>query len=142
MIFFFNFPVLSGNFGKQSLKVPYNKNLTLIFGITVFLSQNKIPVDHMIDRKQFLYFKKNGKLHKSFLDTVCGTCQNVTCDVWSQILEYESGNFGVESYTTVTRGRVFVSLPLWVTYYNPGGTLPPGCSECDGSFTTLTLVKS
>jgi hypothetical protein len=51
LIFFFYFLVLSGKFGKQSLR--FCAAITFVFGITVFLYQNKIPVDHMLGRKQF-----------------------------------------------------------------------------------------
>jgi hypothetical protein len=42
---FFAFPVLSGKFGKQSLRVRAAK--TFFFGITVFLYQNKNPEAHL-----------------------------------------------------------------------------------------------
>jgi hypothetical protein len=53
LIVFFAFPVLSGNFGKQSLR--FRAAITFFYGITVLLYQNKIPVDDTIDRKQFLF---------------------------------------------------------------------------------------
>jgi len=42
LIFFFPFPVLSGKFGNQSLKVPRNKNF-LFLSLLAFLYQNQNP---------------------------------------------------------------------------------------------------
>ena len=51
LMLFFAFPVLSGKFGKQSLRSL--AAIYFLFGITAFLYQSNIPVDHAIDRKQF-----------------------------------------------------------------------------------------
>ncbi len=46
--FFFDFLVLSGVFGKQSLR--FRTSITFFFGILIFLYPNKDPVDHMIEQ--------------------------------------------------------------------------------------------
>ena len=64
LIFFFAFPVLSGKFGKQSLRFRAAK--TFFFGITVFLYQNQNPVLHMEDWKQFYASLKPSKSSYEF----------------------------------------------------------------------------
>ena len=51
LIFFFAFPVLSDEFGKQSFRFRAAK--TFFFDITVFLYQDENPMDHMIHGRQF-----------------------------------------------------------------------------------------
>jgi hypothetical protein len=51
LIFFFAFLVLSGKLRKQSLK--FRAAIYFIFGITIFLCQDKNPVDHMIHWRRF-----------------------------------------------------------------------------------------
>ncbi len=51
LIFFFSFPISSGKYGKESLRVREGK--TFFFGISVFLYQNRNPDAHLGLGRQF-----------------------------------------------------------------------------------------
>jgi hypothetical protein len=72
LIFFFAFPLLSGKFGKQSLRSL--AAITFFFGISVFLYQAKIPVLHLENWRQYcasLTLQSNSKQFQGLCSTRC-----------------------------------------------------------------------